>query len=539
MTAKTISPADLRQRLLDQDSGELALVDVREEGVFCRGHLLFAVCIPLSKLELRFPALVPRRTASVVLCDGGDDGLAVRAAETLAGLGYADVAVLDGGIKGWEADGGVLFGGVNVPSKAFGEFVEHKELTPNVSADELKGLMDSKTNMIVLDSRPLAEYRRMNIPTGIDCPGAELVYRVHDAVPDPDTLVVVNCAGRTRSIIGAQSLRNAGIPNKVVALCNGTMGWALAGHELESGNDRFAADPSVDGLQKAQDAAARVAKRFGVKTIDMDTLARWQAEAGERSLFLLDVRNPEEYVAGHMKGAVHAPGGQLVQATDRYVGTLRSRLVLVDDTGVRATMTASWLIQMGWPEVVVLKGGLNDTAVLEAGVPEATVPGLADAGVEMMDVAALDAAMAAGEATVVDLATSLEYREGHIPGAWWAVRARLPEALPKIAGSGKLVFTATEPALAVLAAKDAAALTDRPVAALTGGNAAWRRAGKPQNTGSEHFACMNDDVFYRAYDYEEGEADIAAKMQEYIDWETGLVEQVERDGTARFKAFPA
>jgi rhodanese-related sulfurtransferase len=538
MTIKTISPDALRQRLLDQDSGELALIDVREEGVFCRGHLLFAVCIPLSRLELRIRALAPRLSAPVVLCDGGDDGLARRAADTLAGFGYTDVAVLEGGSEGWKAAGGVLFGGVNVPSKAFGEFVEHREETPNVSADELKALMDSRSNMVVLDSRPLVEYRRMNIPTGIDCPGAELVYRVHDAVPDPDTLVVVNCAGRTRSIIGAQSLRNAGIPNRVVALCNGTMGWALAGHTLESGNDRFAPDPSPEGLKKAKAAAARVAKRFGVKTIGMDTLKQWQGEAGARSLFLLDVRNPEEYAAGHMKGSVSAPGGQLVQATDRYVGTMRARLVLVDDTGVRATMTASWLVQMGWPDVAVLEGGLEDRAALEKGVPEPDVPGLGAAKVEMVDVGALEAAMAAGTATVVDLATSLDYRAGHIPSAWWAVRARLPEALPKIAGDNTLVFTATEPALAVLAAADAASLTGRKVAALAGGNAAWRKAGKAENTGSEHFACKNDDVFYRAYDYEEGEADIAAKMQEYIDWETGLVEQVERDGTARFRAFP-
>ncbi|MPY71293.1 MAG: thiosulfate sulfurtransferase [Alphaproteobacteria bacterium] len=532
-----ISSAGLRARLLDENSGEFALIDVREEGVFCRGHLLFAVCIPLSRLELRIRALAPRRSAPVVLCDGGD-GLAARAAKVLSGFGYTDVSVLEGGTPAWEASGGVLFGGVNVPSKAFGEFVEHREGTPNVSADELKALIDSGTDMVVLDSRPLAEYRRMNIPTGIDCPGAELAYRVHDVAPDPATLVVVNCAGRTRSIIGAQSLRNAGIPNRVAALCNGTMGWALAGHALETGKDRFAPDPSPDGLKKALAAAARVAKRFGVRTIDTATLAQWRNEAETRSLFLLDVRNPEEFAAGHMPGSVSAPGGQLVQATDRYVGTLRSRLVLIDDNGVRATMTASWLIQMGWPEVVVLKGGLDDAAALETGVPEPEVPGLEDAQVESVKVGALAAALKAGEATAVDLATSLEYRAGHIPGAWWAVRARLGEALANIPGDGTLVFTATEPALAVLAAADAASLTRRPVAALTGGNAAWRAAGGALNTGSEHMACRNDDVFYRAYDYEEGEADIAAKMQEYIDWETGLVAQVERDGTARFRAFP-
>src|SRR5690606_35290739 len=115
---------------------------------------------------------------------------------------------------------------------------EHQSGTPSVSADELHAMMRGGERMVVLDSRPWTEYRRMNIPTGIDCPGAELAYRVHDSVHDPDTTVVVNCAGRTRSIIGAQSLINAGVRNKVVALRNGTMGWALSGYDLENGAER-------------------------------------------------------------------------------------------------------------------------------------------------------------------------------------------------------------------------------------------------------------------------------------------------------------
>ena len=111
----------------------------------------------------------------------------------------------------------------------------------------------------------------MSIPGGIDAPGAELVYRVQD-LADADTLVVVNCAGRTRSIIGAQSLINAGVPNKVMALRNGTMGWTLAGLACESGKARRAPGVSSDGLAWAKSAAARVADRFGITRIDRGTL---------------------------------------------------------------------------------------------------------------------------------------------------------------------------------------------------------------------------------------------------------------------------
>ena len=112
----------------------------------------------------------------------------------------------------------------------------------------------------------------MNIPGAIDTPGAELAYRVHDLAPDPEVQVVVNCAGRTRSIIGAQSLINAGIRNPVAALKNGTMGWVLAGYELEHGQDRSAPNPSETGITRARACANNVSERFGVMKVGRETL---------------------------------------------------------------------------------------------------------------------------------------------------------------------------------------------------------------------------------------------------------------------------
>ncbi len=305
-----------------QGDEEIALLDAREELSFGQAHILYASCMPLSRLELLADAMVPRRSARIVVCDGGE-GLAERAAQRLSQLGYRNVAVLDGGVDAWREAGLEVFSGVNVPSKAFGEFIEVEYETPSVSADELKQMMDAGENMVVLDSRPMTEYHARNIPTGICVPGAELAYRVHDVAPSADTLVVVNCAGRTRSIIGAQSLINAGIENRVVALRNGTMGWHLAGHGLEHGMTREARDISEHGLAAARDAAARVAERFGVRRIDRATLNAWRAESTERSLYVFDVRHPYEYEAGHLPGSRSAPGGQLVQETDHFIATLR------------------------------------------------------------------------------------------------------------------------------------------------------------------------------------------------------------------------
>jgi rhodanese-related sulfurtransferase len=521
---KMISAQALRAKIVD--GSELALLDVREEGIFTSSHLLYARPMPMSQMEMRIFDLVPRKSVPVVICDAGE-GLAERAAEKLAGYGYTDVSVLEGGNQAWEDAGYVLFSGFNVPSKAFGEFVEHNNDTPNISADELKAMIDGDEDMVVLDSRPFQEYHRMNIPTGIDVPGAELAYRVHDIAPSPDTLVVVNCAGRTRSIIGAQSLINAGIPNRVKALRNGTMGWELAGYECEHGSNHLAPDISDDGMEKALAVASRVADRYGVKTIDMAQLKEWQAD-GSRSVYLLDVRHPEEYDAGHMSGSISAPGGQLVQGTDLFIGTLGARVVLIDDTSVRATMAGHWLVQMGWNDVVVLKGGLDGDLETSAHVPN--IPGLDEINVDEISAAELDAA----DAVVIDLATSVAYKKGHISGAWFANRMLLADALKVLPDTPCMVLTSADGILARLAAPEVQALTDTPVKVLTGGTKAWQAAGLSTSEGEEHMATATDDVVLKPYDHKK---EVSAAMNEYLTWELDLVRQIKEDGTTDFKEF--
>ena len=337
---------------------ELALVDVRDALAYASGHILHAANLPFARLEILAARALPRRSVPIVACDGGE-GLAERAAARLAALGYVDICVLEGGVQSWVDEGGVLFSGTNVPSKAFGEHIEHIEGTPSLSAEALNSLVGSGADVLILDSRPLDEYHAHSIPGGICVPGAELAYRVHDLRSSPDTRVVVNCAGRTRSIIGAQSLINAGVTN-VSSLRNGTMGWRLAGLTLDIGAKRRYPPVSEDGREKAERAAMGVAERFGVRYLDRPTFESWRRERDERTLYVLDVRSPEEYEAGHLPGSRCAPGGQLVQETDDFAPVLGARVALVDDDGVRATMTASWLNQMGGREVAVLKNALED-----------------------------------------------------------------------------------------------------------------------------------------------------------------------------------
>jgi rhodanese-related sulfurtransferase len=512
------------------DGGEIALLDAREEGVFGRRHLLMASCVPLSQLEMLADDLVPRRGARVIWCDDGE-GLATRAAKRMSALGYQDVAVLDGGVAAWEAAGYRVYSGVHVPSKAFAEVVEHEAGTPWISAPDLQKLIDGGADIAIYDSRSYEEYHNNSIPTAISVPGAELVYRFADLTPSPETTVIVNCGGRTRSIIGAQALINAGFRNKIMSLKDGTMAWHLSGLGVVNGATRRPPEVSASGLAQAGAAAARVGECCGVARMDKAGLEQWRAQAATRSLYVIDVRTPEEYAAGHLRGAVSVPGGQLVQETEAHIAIWGARVVLVDDNGVRATMTASWLKQMGWDNVAVLTWGAADGDWV-TGRHEPRVLGLDRAAPGAIGAATLREWLDAGTALVVDLDFSRRYILGHIAGAWFAIRSRLPDAVGKLPVPDSIVLTSADGRLARLAAPELAALVSVPVLVLSGGTAGWTRAGFPLETGSGRMASEPDDVVLSARERGQNREEA---MREYLTWEINLATDMATDDDHRFR----
>jgi rhodanese-related sulfurtransferase len=360
MTAAPVTPLQVRRALLLRD--EIALLDVRHEAAYATGHPLFAANMAADRIELEAEIRLPRKDAPIVVYDAGE-GLAAQAGDRLAALGYTNVRQLGGGLQAWQMAGYQIFHDVNSYAKAFGELVEHRKHTPSLAAPDVAALIASDAKLAILDVRRFDEYATMNIPGSVSVPGAELVLRAGAIAPDPETTIIVNCAGRTRSIIGTQSLINAGVANKVLALRNGTIGWTLAKQQLEHGADRRGGIGLFEG---AASNARDVAYRAGVRHLGPDDAMALQAQT-HRTLYRFDVRAADEYSAGHIAGFRHYPGGQLVQEIDMAAPVRGARILLTDDRGVRADMTASWLAQMGW-ETYVLDGGYD--RALEVGPPQ-------------------------------------------------------------------------------------------------------------------------------------------------------------------------
>jgi rhodanese-related sulfurtransferase len=524
MTLEAVVTARQLRALL-QDGGELALLDVREAGQFGESHLLFATPLPYSRLELDIGALVPRASARIVLCDDGDSEIGPLAARRLQALGYADVSVLDGGTQAWAAAGYTLFKGVNVPSKLFGELVEHEYHTPRITVWELAAMRARGEDIVVVDGRPYAEYRNMNIPGGICCPNAELPYRIGDIVKSPETKIIVNCAGRTRSIMGAQTLINFGIENPVYALENGTQGWVLADFELERGASRRYPDRiAASRLPALQAAARRLMARHGVSAVSARDVKAWLGET-RRTTYLCDVRTPEEFKAGSIPGSVHSPGGQLVQATDQWVGVRNARIVLIDGgEQVRAPVVAAWLRQSGC-EAYVLEGGVRSGL----NAPAANRPALAP--LPLISARELKVALDAAACTVIDLRASMTFRKTHIPGSRWSIRPRIAAAAK--GAPGTLVLVAERPDIGRLAALDLAEAGAADVRLLEGGLAAWTSAGYPIETSPAappDSECI--DYLFFVHDRHAGNREA---MKQYLAWETGLIAQLDPEDRAAFK----
>jgi rhodanese-related sulfurtransferase len=479
---KSIEPRQLKDAL--HDGGEFALLDVREAGQFGESHLLFATPVPYSILEAEATRLVPRNSTRIVLCDEDGGDLAALAAKRLHAAGYTDVARLEGGNRGWAGAGYALFKGVNVPSKLFGEMVEHACHTPRVTVSELARMRAAGENFVVVDGRPYSEYTKMNIPGGICCPNAELPYRIRELVKDPATKIIVNCAGRTRSIMGAQTLINFGVPNPVYALENGTQGWVLADFELERGATRRYPERIDEGALPGLRAQARaMMEKSSVRAVAAREVERWLADP-LRTTVLLDVRTPEEFGAGTVPGAAHAPGGQLIQATDQWVAVRNARLVLIDSEGVRAAVVASWLKQLGC-DAWVLEDGIRSGL---KGAPPRTLelPRLPS-----ITAAELKRALDAGKCTALELdrarAAAVELLESGATAVKW----------------------------------------------LAGGLAAWTKAGYPTEAspGTPSDADCIDYLFF-VHDRHAGNREA---MRQYLAWETGLMAQLDDQDRASFR----
>ena len=497
-----------------------AVFDVRERGEYNECQIPGTTSLPRSQIEFRVAELVPDTSVPVVVYDEGG-ARAPLAATTLLRLGYENVSILDGGLGAWQGEGRATVSGVNVPSKAFGELVHHERDIPDLTAEDLKTLSDRAADLIILDVRTPEEYGRFCIPGGMNVPGGDLILWAEELKQRKDTSIVVNCAGRTRSIIGAAALRRLGLTN-VRALRNGTMGWVLAGFELEQKPKRsIPAAPGARGGALA--LARRIAEEEKISWLSSESLAH-VAETKSMN-YVIDVRSEPEYAAGHIPGSIHVPGGQAVQRADDFIVVRNAPIVFISNEGARAVMAAYWYKGMGFADVAVLDGGVRawreNGERMEVGAREAQPAGFEAARrqVRAIDARTLSEKMRDASPLLLDVGSSLDFESAHLPGARWISRGWLDLKLPEVCAdrTQPILVTCPDGRQSTLAAKTLGELGYTDVSVLGGGTRAWSAAGFSTEQGVDGCLVARNDVVLSP-----SIRGTKEDMQRYLDWELTL-----------------
>lgn len=516
-------------RQLVHGGSEIALLDVREDGQFGEGHALFAVPAPYSRLELMVPRLVPRPDAGILLIDDGD-GVAERAARALERLAYSQVSVTTGGMPRWETAGFPVYKGVNVPSKTLGELAEAIWHPAVVAPETLREWQASGKDFRLFDARPPEEYAKMCVPGAVCLPNGELAHRLGAIGLGDGEPVVVTCAGRTRGIVGAIGLRLAGHDGPLFALDNGTQGWALAGFRLDRGNAAARFPELPQGELECVEARARgICRRFAIPMMAGKEAALLLADES-RTTYLFDVRSREEAVSDPIAAAVRAPSGQLVQATDRWVGVRRARLVLADQGGLRAALAAFWLAQLGYDVHVAL----IDDALRTLRRPGGVAVGWKGCALPAIGATEALSDLRSGSACLLDLRPSRDFRREHVVGAAWSIRPRLARLADQLRGR-RIHLIADSPEIARLAVADLEEAALGPMFLVDGGHSALAAAGAQTRSspGEPPDEEAIDHLFF-VHDRHEGNLDASRR---YLAWETGLVAQLDQAERAEFSLF--
>ncbi|WP_288900336.1 rhodanese-like domain-containing protein [uncultured Sneathiella sp.] len=524
VTTKLITADELKVRLTARD--EIALLDVREAGEFGEGHMLFASNCPYSRLELDITKLVPNRHAFCVLCDG-NDGVADRAAVRLNAIGYENINILDQGMTGWKEAGFSVFKGINVPSKILGELIEKAERTPRITPDTLSSWQEEGRSVMVIDGRPFSEHAKFTLPGSRCIPNGEFLYRKDSLLNDPELTIVIHCAGRTRGLVGVQSLIDASIDNPVFALENGTQGWALSGRELARGQvSEPLPEVNADIIKQGAMTAERLAALHDIPFIGADTARQWFHDK-RKTTYLLDVRTSEEFETRHFPGSVHAPAVQIVQATDEWIAVRNSRVVLIDDNGLRATSAASRLKRLGY-SVAVMRTEFEALGAWDT--PEKSLPEFCEFP-NMKEISAAQLKANKDQFNIIDVRPSSQYREKCIPGSSWSIRPKLDQL--DFERGANVVLISDNPSIANLAVLDLQEATSADMYFLAGGIESWGEIGGELELDSNRPSVEESiDYLYFVHDRHYGNMESA---RQYIAWEIGLIDQLDNDERQLFQ----
>jgi cystathionine beta-lyase len=377
-----------------------ALIDCRERRDYVNAHWFGSTNIPFSVLSRKIKGLVPDLNFSIHVMDWQDNASTL-AISQLKTLGYTNIKPHKT-VRPPEMGNGFIRGEY-VWSKAFGEVVAHCANLPEVTpADYVANYQDA----LLFDVRPTAEYRDFTLPGSQSLPNSLLLANV-DALRDTGKMTLLHCAGRTRSIIGACTLKAAGYDGPFAIFKGGTQAWQLDGHEREHNSNRiFAKDIASPAIVE------RFLRRWLIPFDHINEPSTVSFITRQRPALIFDVSDDAATGQKLMHGVVKISGTNLIQQTDRSIACYHVPVVLFDHgSGSRAAFAAYWLRAMGFEVRVALLASQLEPQAADGEV-DRMLPSFQNL-LSIDDIRDLPSQL-------LDFRPSSAYRKGHIEASEWA-----------------------------------------------------------------------------------------------------------------------
>ncbi len=435
-----VSITDLSAELVDNP--DILLLDVRQPEEYAEGHIAGAFNIPIRDVVKNLNLLPDLDAKIVAIC-----GSAFRSSigmTALQILGYTDVRSMSGGMSAWKEEGLATVTDAFTPEASTAPEIDSEVLAAvdaalsglpegfgGVKAEDLNAEMADNPPAQLIDVRTPDEWATGYIAGAVHMPLESFMSYAGELPTDKAANLVVYCKGGHRGNMVATMLRTLGYTN-VRNISGGIGGWTTAGLAIEGAAPAEPAaeldlvtllDSYITGLPNTFNA---------VKASD---LAVELAETPD--LLLVDVRTVDEYVEGHIEGAINIP---LTEITDHLdmLPALDQPMVIYCGSGHRSVMAMAVFNLLGYVNARSMLGGVKawtsaelplttDEITYEAGTAPAIDPALfaaldayvkaIPAGYYAISADDLNVALVETPPALIDVRTDEEVANGIIEGA--------------------------------------------------------------------------------------------------------------------------
>ena len=326
--------------LLKNNTKNISFLDIRERKEYVHGFAFGSVNCPFSKFKYLIKELVPDVNTTLILIGIKNTYQKDKIQKILKKLKYDRSFILKGDYKIWKKQKFPLWAGEYTFSKAFGEWIEITSNIKNLYAKELYKIHKKNHNYLQIDARPKKEFEKFSLPQSVQCSGGELPCFINNK-ENLRKNFIVHCAGRTRSIIAYQTLKDFNFKNKKYVLNGGTQNWVLNGFDRKFKNQSKIKSTKINYKDDLK-LAHSIAKKFKIPST--------QTMNKQTNSYNFQI-NSEIKNFKKIPGWKQVNATTLIQSTDKFISSTNTKILIFSNIPSSAVFTVIWLRRMGYQAI--------------------------------------------------------------------------------------------------------------------------------------------------------------------------------------------